>query len=213
MRRFLSHSRMKTKFTALILQKMSVVRPLFVLFGLWPGHNILALASDNPARLNPDPAVFVSAAFPSINGNARFILKADNDTSNNGHANKLKPKHIKTPSDEHSANAQKMFNLHPKLFPEERRASILAGVVLQGMTPLEARLAAGAFFYKVIADKSIWPEHYHPLEVIDAQSWRPDDSEIWMTFRNDTQFEGPGERRFRVYFRQGRALRIEELGE
>ena len=63
MRRFLSHSRMKTKFTALILQKMSVVRPLFVLFGLWPGHNILALASDNPAWLNPDPAVFVSAAF------------------------------------------------------------------------------------------------------------------------------------------------------
>ena len=50
--------------------------------------------------------------------------------------------------DERGNYVQTMFTQHPELFPEDRRPSILNGVVVLGMTPFEARLAGGAFAYK-----------------------------------------------------------------
>lgn len=115
--------------------------------------------------------------------------------------------------DERKSYAQTMFAQHPELFPENRRLSILNGVVTLGMTPFEARLAGGAFAYKVIADKAKWPQHSDPLKVMWAQSMQADNSEIWMMFKNSSQFfqEIKGEVSFRVYFEHGSAVRIEKM--
>jgi hypothetical protein len=115
--------------------------------------------------------------------------------------------------EERNSYAKTMFAQHPELFPEDRRKSILDGVVVIGMTPFEARLAGGAFAYKVVADKTKWPEHSDPLKVMWAQSMQADDSEIWMTFMNSTQFLGSNEAKFRVYFERGHAVRIEKFKE
>ncbi|MCW5236787.1 hypothetical protein [Verminephrobacter eiseniae] len=114
---------------------------------------------------------------------------------------------------ERNSYAQTMFAQHPELFPEDRRQSILDGVVLIGMTPFEARLAGGAFTYRVVADKARWPAHSDPLKVMWAQSMQADSSEIWMTFKNSSQFSGDSDALFRVYFEQGRAVKIEKLKE
>lgn len=107
------------------------------------------------------------------------------------------------------AFAMKMFAERPELFPEERRQAILDGRVTLGMTPYEAKLAGGAFAFRVIADKTRWPAGADPLKVMWRQSIEADDSEIWMTFKNARQFSGSGERVFRVHFRGGKALEIE----
>jgi hypothetical protein len=113
--------------------------------------------------------------------------------------------------EERKSYAQTMFAQHPELFPEDRRQSILDGVVLIGMTPFEARLAGGAFAYKVVADKTKWPEQSDPLKVMWAQSMQADGSEIWMTFKNLSQFPGGNDTTFRVYFEYGCAVTIEKL--
>lgn len=113
-------------------------------------------------------------------------------------------------SERHGA-ANKIFMTYPKLFPEERRQSILDGVILIGMTPFEAKLAGGAFFYKIIVDESKWPKNTNPLKVMWAQSIETDKSQIWMTFKNKSQFGGANEEVFGVYFEHGRALTIEKI--
>ncbi|AKN93018.1 hypothetical protein ACU10_08155 [Xanthomonas oryzae pv. oryzicola] len=113
--------------------------------------------------------------------------------------------------DERRAYAQTMFAQHPELFPDDRRQSILNGVIEIGMTPFEARLAGGAFAYKVVADKARWPENADPLKVMWAQSMQADDSEIWMMFKNSSQYLGDSDTSFRVYFERGGAIKIEKL--
>ena len=112
---------------------------------------------------------------------------------------------------ERKAYAQRMFAEEPAAFPGSHRPAILQGVVLPGMAPFEARLAAGAFSYKVTADPAKWPPHSNPLDVMWRQSIEPDNSEIVMTFVNNTQFPGEPTWVFRVFFDHGRATRIEEL--
>jgi hypothetical protein len=112
---------------------------------------------------------------------------------------------------ERQTYAQEMFDKHPELFPDEHRAAILRGVINLGMAPFEAKLAGGAFAYKVTADEAIWPAHSDPLKVMWAQSQQADRSEIWMTFKNQTQFQDKIERTFRVHFEGGRAVSIEQL--
>lgn len=114
---------------------------------------------------------------------------------------------------ESQAIARKTFAEYPGLFPMERRQSILDGRIILGMTPYEAKLAGGAFFFRVIADKARWPAGTDPYKVMWRQSIEPDDSEIWMTFRNATQFPGEGERVFRVHFQRGKAVGIEKVEE
>jgi hypothetical protein len=113
--------------------------------------------------------------------------------------------------EERKSYAQTIFLQHPELFPEDRRQSVLDGVVLIGMTPFEARLAGGAFAYKVVVDKEKWPEHSDPLKVMWAQSMQADNSEIWMTFKNNAQFLEGSEAAFRVHFEHGRAVKIEKI--
>lgn len=83
--------------------------------------------------------------------------------------------------------------------------------VALGMTPSEARHAAGAFSFKVIADPSRWGKNADPYQVMATQSQQPDDSQIWMTFKNAVQYPSEGEQAFRVHFRHGKAVEIEKL--
>lgn len=106
-----------------------------------------------------------------------------------------------------------LFEQHPECFPENRRTAVLKGIIELGMTPFEAKLTAGTFTYRVIADPTHWPEHSDPINVMWAQSVSPDNSEIWMTFKNMTQFSNRAEQIFRVHFTHGKAVEIERLGE
>jgi len=80
-----------------------------------------------------------------------------------------------------------------------------------GMTPFEAKLAGGAFAFKVVADAARWPTNSDPYKVMWAQSLLPDNSEIWMTFKNSTQFPDEPECMFRVHFRRGKVIEIEKV--
>lgn len=115
--------------------------------------------------------------------------------------------------DERNDYARTMFAQHPELFPEDRRKSILDGVIVLGMTPFEAKLAGGAFAYKVVPDKTLWPDNSDPIQVMWAQSLKVDNSEIWMVFKNSSQYSGQSDTSFRVYFERGSAIKIEKLGD
>ena len=104
-----------------------------------------------------------------------------------------------------------VFKDHPGKIVPEIQAKILAQRVVLGMTPYEAHLAAGAFAFKVIADASRWKGNANPYKVMWAQSLHPDNSEIWMTFATDTQYTGEGMKKFKVYFKGGKALTITKL--
>jgi hypothetical protein len=112
---------------------------------------------------------------------------------------------------EREENAISMFLEHPQLFPESNRASILQGVATLGMAPLEVSMAGGAYSFRVVADIANWSANADPLKVIRAQSEQPDNSEIWMTFRNSTQYPDTPDAIFRVYFQKGRATAIERF--
>jgi len=107
--------------------------------------------------------------------------------------------------------ALRLFVEHPESFMPAVREAILANRVIVGMRPYDCYLAAGAFAYKVQADTAIWPPSSDPLRVLWAQTLRPDNSQIWMSFETDTQFPGEGLCRFRVHFRHGAVARIEKL--
>ena len=107
--------------------------------------------------------------------------------------------------------ALEMFRQNPELYPAERRQPILDGKVVTGMKPFEARLAGGAFQYRVSADPAVWPPHTDPLKVMWAQSLQADESEIAMTFSNTTLFDTEQPVTFRVDFLHGDASRIERL--
>lgn len=93
----------------------------------------------------------------------------------------------------------------------EMRAAILAQTVMIGMSPLEAKLAAGLFFFRVDPDLSVWPANADPYDVMWRQTTHPDRSHIWMTFETQTQYPARGESQFTVYFELGRAVRIDRL--
>ena len=116
-----------------------------------------------------------------------------------------------TPS-EKKGYAELMFSRHPEFFPEQYRDPILRGRIEIGMTPFEAKLAGGAFAFKVIADAARWPKNSDPYKVMWAQSSHPDNSEIWMTFKNSTQFLDESEHIFRVHFWHGKVVEIEKIG-
>ena len=104
--------------------------------------------------------------------------------------------------------AKETIRLYGDQIPPEAQKSILEQKVILGMSPYEARLAGGAFFYKVVADPKNWPPNADPLNVMWKQSTNPDNSKIWMTFENATQFPGEGTKRFMVYFIKGKAVEI-----
>lgn len=117
------------------------------------------------------------------------------------------------PAEKRKNFAIQVFTQFPGKIAPEIQEKILAQQVVLGMAPYEAYLAAGAFAFKVMADPSKWKPGTDPYRVMWAQSLHPDDSQILMTFKNDTQYPGEGEISFRVHFRGGRALEIEKLSE
>lgn len=82
-----------------------------------------------------------------------------------------------------------------------------------GMNPYEAHLAGGAYAFRVIADPKHWKEDADPYNVIQAQTLNPDDSQIWMTFQNETQYPNEGLQAFQVTFQQGKVVEIHPLAK
>lgn len=109
--------------------------------------------------------------------------------------------------------ALQVFKDYPDKIAPAIQEKILAEQIVLGMTPYDAYLAAGAFTFKVIADPVKWEKNTDPYKVMWAQSTRADNSQIWMTFENDTQYPSEGKRRFRVFFQGGKALEIEKPRE
>ena len=95
----------------------------------------------------------------------------------------------------------------------DKQKSILEQKIVLGMTPYEAKLAGGAYFFHVKADPSVWMPNADPNIVISAQTAKPDNSKIWLTFETTTQFLDEGLSRFVVYFEQGKAINIEKSNE
>lgn len=104
-----------------------------------------------------------------------------------------------------------VFKDYPDKISPAIQEKILAGQIALGMTPYDAYLAAGAFTFKVIADPAKWGKNADPYKVMWAQSTQADDSQIWMTFDNDTQYPTEGKHSFRVFFKNGQAVEIEKL--
>lgn len=109
--------------------------------------------------------------------------------------------------------ALKVFKEYPDKVTPEIQSAILAGKATLGMTPYEAHLAAGAFAFKVIADQNHWRVNADPYQVMWKQSTQPDASQIWMTFKNETQYPDESKSTFRVFFEHGKAIQIEKLLE
>ena len=109
--------------------------------------------------------------------------------------------------------ARETIRMYGDQIPEQAQKDILAQKVTLGMSPYEAKLAGGAFYFKVQADPKKWPANADPQVVIDKQSVLPDESKIWMTFENETQFPSDGKQRFQVYFFNGKAREIKKNQE
>lgn len=109
--------------------------------------------------------------------------------------------------------AKETIRLYGNQIPKEAQENILLQKIVVGMSPYEAKLAGGAFYYKVEHDPKAWPKDavVDPLAVIDKQSVSPDASKIWMTFENATQFPGEGKQRFEVYVTNGKVQEIKKL--
>ena len=109
--------------------------------------------------------------------------------------------------------AKKVFRENPEMCRVDRRETVLNGIIELGMTPFEAKLAGGEFNFKVIVDPRVWESTVDPIRVMWIQSLKPDESQIWMMFRNTTQYQSQGQQAFRVYFTKGSARSIEKILE
>lgn len=108
-----------------------------------------------------------------------------------------------------SDKTKKMMLDNPEQFPKKIQQSIKKGKITQGMNTLQASLAGGAYFFRVIADKDVWKEGIDPNIVIQAQTTSPDNSQIWMSFQNSTQYKE--KQSFQVTFEQGKVISIKKI--
>ena len=120
-------------------------------------------------------------------------------------------------ADQYSAEPRKqellqMFSEHPDYFSVQYRQSILKGLITLGMTPYEAHMAGGKFFYSITNDPQ-WPSGTDPFKIMWAQSKSPDQSQIQMTFKNATQFPKKGTTLFKVFIEQGKVIKIEAVSK
>lgn len=102
---------------------------------------------------------------------------------------------------------------NPEQFPKDIKRNIEQGKVIDGMNTLQASLAGGAYFFRVIADPDVWKEDIDPNIVIKAQPTHPDNSQIWMTFQNTTQYQEKKTQTFQVKFEQGKVIDIKNITE
>ena len=117
---------------------------------------------------------------------------------------------METNSKERIENLTKAMDEYPDLFTQEMRETILQGKVILGMSRYQAQLAGGSCSFAVSADPEKWKPNSNPFRVIQAQTYHPDNSEIRLTFQNDTQYPNEGVQTFHVDFRQGKATNIEK---
>lgn len=106
------------------------------------------------------------------------------------------------------AYAMECIRLYGDRIPLEAQKAILLQRIVPGMTPYEAKLAGGGAYFKVQPDPKVWPPNANPEVVMARQSDTPDDSKIWMSFKNATQFPGEGEQAFTAYFEKGKVISI-----
>jgi hypothetical protein len=105
----------------------------------------------------------------------------------------------------------KALEARPELFNDEFKESIIKGVVKIGMNIDQAILAGGDYFFAVSADQKVWGKDPNPYQVMDAQLFNPDDSDIKLTFNNNTQFDGEEPVSFRVQILRGKVASITKL--
>jgi hypothetical protein len=103
------------------------------------------------------------------------------------------------------------YKQNPEYFRTEFKESILNKKVLLGMWPTEALLAGGGGSYRVKADEKVWPVNTNPMQIIQAQSLKPDNSHIEIGFYNDHQFDKEIACKFRATFEQGICIDIKEI--
>ncbi len=89
--------------------------------------------------------------------------------------------------------------------------NISQGKIIKGMDTYAASLAGGAYFYRVIADEEVWDKDTDPNIIIKTQVTKPDNSQIWMTFQNTTQYPQKGLQAFRVEFQRGKVININNI--
>jgi hypothetical protein len=89
--------------------------------------------------------------------------------------------------------------------------NIKQGQITKGMNTLQASLAGGAYFFRVIADLDVWDKDTDPNIIIKAQVESPDNSKIWMTFQNSTQYPAKGIQTFQVKFQKGKVVDIKNI--
>lgn len=111
-------------------------------------------------------------------------------------------------SQERVLNLAKAMDENPELFSQSMRESILSGKIILGMSPYQAQLAGGSCTFAVTADPEKWKPNANPFQVIQAQTYHPDNSKIRLTFQNDTQYPEEGVQTFRVNFVRGKAISI-----
>jgi hypothetical protein len=95
--------------------------------------------------------------------------------------------------------------------PAEIKEAIRSGVVVKGMCPFQAFAAAGLPGpYMVMSDKEKWKSNVPPPRIISAQCKNPDNSVIELMFKNRTQFGTDEPVVFRVRFKKGIAVLIDQ---
>lgn len=106
---------------------------------------------------------------------------------------------------------KKIMEDNPEQFPKNIKKSIEEEKVINGMNTFQASLAGGAYFFRVIADPDVWEKDIDPNIVIKAQVNKPDNSKIWMTFQNTTQYKEKEKQTFQVAFEQGKVTDIKNI--
>lgn len=96
-------------------------------------------------------------------------------------------------------------------YSENIQKSISEGEIIKGMDTYATSLAGGAYFYRVMADETVWDKDTNPLLIIRAQVSKPDNSPIWMTFQNTTQYPQKGLQTFQVEFQRGKVININNI--
>jgi len=106
---------------------------------------------------------------------------------------------------------KKLIKDNPEQFPKDIKQSIEQEKIINGMNTFQASLAGGAYFFRVIADPDVWQKDIDPNIVIKAQINKPDNSQIWMTFQNTTQYQKKEKQTFQVRFAQGKVIDIKNI--
>ena len=97
------------------------------------------------------------------------------------------------------------------MIKKQIKQRIQQGIIIEGMNTYEASLAGGAYFFRVIADEEVWDKDTDPNIIIKAQVESPDNSQIWMTFQNSTQYHEKGIQTFQVEFQKGKVVDIKNI--